>query len=211
MKYPQFSNTKPPLVLVEPAYPDLASSWGGLGGKVHTRGQPVPSVCRGSLFWGTRLNCHYHPGGQESTRDIPGVLGRFPAASVEAQPAESAALCLKLLLAVVCTSLPENLIAVLVAASPGLSIPAPARGLLVNQEQRGQERVVWSGGGRAGYSHPACVGSFQPRPIPVQTAPRSTVMASPGGASFQGRSSVSRSSRLSPWLLVSLTPSPQPR
>ena len=154
-------------MLVEPAYPDLASSWGGLGGKVHTRGQPVPSVCRGSLFWGTRLNCHYHPGGQESTRDIPGVLGRFPAASVEAQPAESAALCLKLLLAVVCTSLPENLIAVLVAASPGLSIPAPARGLLVNQEQRGQERVVWSGGGR-----PQPCQRFQP--LPARRSPGGT-------------------------------------
>lgn len=116
----------------------------------HTRGQPAPSARSGSLFWGTRLSCRHHPGGQESTRDVPGVLGRFLAASVKAQPAESAALCLKLLVAVLCTSFPENLITVLVAASPGLSVPVPARGLLVNQEQRGQERAVWSGGGQGG-------------------------------------------------------------
>lgn len=182
-----------------------------LGAVMHTRRHLVPSVRGRSLFWGTRLSCRYHPVDRNPHGTSRVSWVGFPRLQWK-QLAEPAALCLKLLVTVVCISLPENLITVLVAASPGFECPCTCLG------PPGEPRAAWAGEGgveqgrkgRAAPTQPAWV-PFRPVLFPFRRLPHSAVMSSPGGPSFQRRSSGSRGTRLSPWLLVSLTPPPQPR
>lgn len=163
IEVPSIQQHKASLVLVEPACLDLASLWGGLWGPGCTRvDTPVPSVRGRSLFWGTRLSCRLPSCGQGIHTGPPGVLGGFLRLQWK-QLAEPAAPCLKLLVTVVCISLPENLVTGLSCCTPGFECPRTRLG------PPGELRAAWAGEGGgageegAGCSHSACAGvPFRP-------------------------------------------------